>query len=425
MPVLDQDPIPDLAVRASASRDRRQRLAPAIVLGAETASLGVVRALGRHGVPVVVLHYGATDTAHRSRYVTARARIAPPHEDEAAFVTDVLAAAERYGGGLLIPTSDEAVVAVSRNLSVLADRYTVACTPWEITATFIEKRLTYELAQQIGVACPRTLAPASRDDVLRYAEDARFPCLVKPSRGYRFVVRFHTKMFMVYTREDLLARYDQATAAGCEVVLQEFIPGADGEGVNYNSYWWDGAPLVEFTAVKVRGGPPAVGSPRVVQSRFVPQVLAPGRAILRAMGFSGYACTEFKRDPRDGRLKLMEVNGRHNLSTALAVRCGIDFPWLQYRHLVHGVAPEPTRFEEGVYWIDLLRDVGYSVTRRRAERYPLRDYLRPYLHRHVFAIPAWRDPAPFVWECRTLLARLRGSRRDRPASAAVWTAAKD
>ena len=399
--------------------------APAIVLGAETAGLGVVRALGRHGVPVVVLHYGAADTAHRSRYVTARARICPPHEDEAAFVTAVLAAAERYAGGLLIPTSDEAVVAVSRNLSALAERYIVACTPWEITAMFIEKRLTYELAQRIGVACPRTITPASRDDVLRYAGHARFPCLVKPSRGYRFVARFHTKMFMVYTRDELLARYEQATAAGCEVVLQEFIPGADGAGVNYNSYWWDGEPLVEFTAVKVRSGPPAVGSPRVVESRSVPEALVPGRAILRAMRFSGYACTEFKRDLRDGRLKLMEVNGRHNLSTALAVRCGIDFPWLQYRHLVHGVVPEPTRFEEGVYWVDLLRDLGYSVTRRHSERYRLRDYVRPYVRRHVFAVPAWRDPAPFVWEWLGFVARLRGRRRERPASPAVWTAAQD
>ena len=404
---------------------QRGDLAPAVVLGGETAGLSVVRALGRHRVPVVVLHYGATDTAHRSRYVTARAKVAAPHADEAAFVADLLAAAECYGGGLLVPTSDEAVVAVSRNLSALTDRYTVACTPWEITATFIEKRLTYELAQRIGVPCPRTVAPASRDEVLRYAEHARLPCLVKPSRGYRFVERFHTKMFLVHTREELVARYEQATAAGCEVVLQEFIPGADREGVNYNSYWWDGAPLVEFTAVKVRGGPPAVGSPRVAESRFVPDVLAPGRAILGAMRFSGYACTEFKRDLRDGRLKLMEVNGRHNLSTALAVRCGIDFPWLQYRHLLYGELPQPTRFEEGVYWIDLLRDVGYSVTHRRAERYPLRDYLRPYLRRHVFAIPAWRDPAPFVWECRGLLRRLRGKRAARPSASAVLTAASE
>jgi len=107
------------------------------------------------------------------------------------------------------------------------------------------------------------------------------------------------------------------------------------------------------------------------------------------------------------------------------VRCGIDFPWLQYRHLVHGVVPEATGFEEGVYWVDLLRDLGYSVTRRHSERYRLRDYVRPYLRRHVFAVPAWRDPVPFVWEWLRLLARLRGGRSKRTASPPVWTAAKE
>jgi transcriptional regulator with XRE-family HTH domain len=135
-----------------ARRAPRTGLVPAVVLGAETAALGVVRALGRRGVPVVVLHYGSGDTAHRSRYVVGRARITAPHEDEAGFVADVLAAAARWGGALLLPTSDEAVVAVSRNLSALRERYTVACTPWEITATFIEKRLTYALAERSGVA---------------------------------------------------------------------------------------------------------------------------------------------------------------------------------------------------------------------------------------------------------------------------------
>lgn len=102
---------------------------------------------------------------------------------------------------------------------------------------------------------------------------------------------------------------------------------------------------MEFTAVKVRGGPPTVGSRRVLENRFVPELLAPGRVIVRGMGLSGYACADFKRDPRDGRFKLMEVNGRHNLSTALAVRRGIAFPWIQYRHLMHGVLPQPAGFE--------------------------------------------------------------------------------
>ena len=379
---------------------------PVLVVGAQTAGLGVVRSLGRRRIPVVVLHYRSSDVAHLSCYATASVRVPAPDRDEAAFLRAVVELSAAYGGGAIVPTADEAVVAVSRHCEVLARHFTVACTPWDVTARFIEKRRTYELAAAVGVPCPHTVAPATRADAEHYAVTAAFPCLVKPSRGDRFVARFGTKMFRATNARELLDGYDRAIAAGCDVVLQEFIPGSDGDGVNYNSYWVDGRPAAEFTAVKVRGGPPRLGSPRVLVSRRVPDVLEPGRAILRALRFSGYACTEFKRDARDGQLKLMEVNGRHNLSTALAVRCGIDFPWLQYRHLVLGETPRPESFTEGVYWIDLLRDVGYSLGSRRRESFGLGGYLRPYGGPRVFAIPSGDDPMPFVKECASLMGKL-------------------
>jgi D-aspartate ligase len=390
---------------------------PVLVVGAQTAGLGVVRSLGRRRIPVVVLHDKSSDVAHLSCFATASVRVPPPDRDEAAFVRAVLELSAAYGGGVIVPTGDEAVVAVSRHYDVLARHFTVACPPWEVTARFIEKRRTYELAAAVGVACPRTIAPATREDAEEYAETATFPCLVKPSRGDRFVARFGTKMFRATNALELLDGYDRAMDAGCDVVLQEFIPGADDQGVNYNSYWVDGRPAVEFTAVKVRGGPPRLGSPRVVVSRRVPEVLEPGRAILRAMRFSGYACTEFKRDARDGRLKLMEVNGRHNLSTALAVQCGIDFPWLQYRHLVFGETPAQRPFTEGVYWIDLLRDLAYSFARRGGEQFGLATYLRPYAGPRVFAIPSGDDPMPFVKECAGLVGKLVRPRLAAPGPA--------
>ncbi|HKC47198.1 MAG TPA: hypothetical protein VKB63_06310 [Gemmatimonadales bacterium] len=379
---------------------------PVLVVGAQTAGLGVVRSLGRRRIPVVVLHYKSGDIAHLSRFATASVRVPPPDRDEAAFVRAVLELSASYGGGVIVPTADEAVVAVSRHRDVLTRHFTVACTPWDVTARFIEKRRTYELAAAVGVPCPRTVAPATREDAEQYAETAAFPCLVKPSRGDRFVARFGTKMFRATNAIELLDGYDRAIEAGCDVVLQEFIPGSDADGVNYNSYWVDGRPAAEFTAVKLRGGPPRLGSPRVLVSRRVPEVVEPGRAILRALRFSGYACTEFKRDARDGQLKLMEVNGRHNLSTALAVRCGIDFPWLQYRHLVFGETPLPGPFAEGVYWIDLLRDIGYSLGRRNGEHFDLGAYLRPYAGPRVFAIPSGDDPMPFVKECAGFVGKL-------------------
>lgn len=48
-------------------------------------------------------------------------------------------------------------------------------------------------------------------------------------------------------------------------------------------------------------------------SAAVPEIVEPGRRIVRGMGIEGFANVEFKRDERDGRYKLMEVSGRANL----------------------------------------------------------------------------------------------------------------
>jgi predicted ATP-grasp superfamily ATP-dependent carboligase len=295
------------------------------------------------------------------------------------------------------------LAAVSRNKAVLEQHYIVACTEWDITRLFIEKRHTYALAEKVGVPAPKTLIPHSVEQVEEYAQNIEFPCLVKPSQSHLFYAHFGCKMFEVQNVDEMIAIFKQSDEAGLEVMLQEYIPGEDADGANYNSYFWDGRPLAEFTAKKIRNGPPWFGSTRVAISKWIPEVIEPGRRITEAMGFYGFSCTEFKKDSRDGVYKLLEVNGRHNLSSSLAVRCGMNFPWLEYRHLVEGELPGKSDFEKGIYWIDTFRDVGYTFKHLRQERYSLAYYLRPYLGPRVFAIIDRQDPRPFFQKCQNSL----------------------
>lgn len=371
----------------------------AIVLSGQTMTLGVVRALGAAGVPVVVVHYDEKDTAHTSRFVHDRVVAPDPEQDEAAFIDFLLRRAPEWRDGVLIPTSDESVVAASRHKARLEPHFRVACTSWEVTRRYIEKATTYSLARSAGVTVPWTLVPRSLQEAMDYASKCAYPCLLKPSQGHLFYSRFGKKMFRAEDAEQLIAGYRRATDAGLEVMLQEIIPGGDREVVNYNAYVVDGQPLVEFTARHIRNAPPQLGSPRVAVSEHIPEVLEPGRAVLRAIGFEGYACTEFRRDIRTGQYVLMEVNGRHNLSTSLAVRCGINFPLIHYRHVGLGEVPRPHRFRTGLYWIDIPRDVAYSIKHLFEERYWPWQYLAPYFRPHVFAICDVHDMRPF---CRRL-----------------------
>jgi len=375
------------------------KMKPAVVLSGHTMALGVVRSLGIKGVPVIMVHYDEKDMGHVSKYITHSFISPHPERQEEQFVDFLVESAERFKGGVLFPVSDETVVAVSRHKDRLKKHYIIACPEWDIVSQYIDKKYTYTLADASSVPAPKTIVPQSLDDVINYSQQVDFPCLVKPSQSHLFYAHFKRKMFPVDNADQMISIYQQADAAGLEVMLQEIIPGDDVDVVNYNAYFWDGQPLVEFTSEHIRNAPPWWGSPRVALSKSIPEVIEPGRKILQAMKFYGYACTEFKKDARDGLYKLMEVNGRHNLSTLLSVHCGINFPWLQYRHLVENEIPAASDFKTDIYWVDITRDVGYSLLYLRQERYSLAQYLRPYFKPHVFAIFDLSDIRPFIKRC--------------------------
>jgi predicted ATP-grasp superfamily ATP-dependent carboligase len=388
------------------SVNQEYTLKPAIVLSSHTMGLAVIRALGVMGVPIVVVVYEEKeDMGCTSKYVREKIPALHPEKFEDQFIDVLVKCAGRLGGSLVIPTTDETLAAVSRHKTVLERHYLVACTEWNITEQFIDKKCTYSLADAIGVPAPKTTVPHSAEDVERYSRAIQYPCLVKPCQSHSYYHRFKRKMTRVENLEQMLVAYQEATDAGLEIMLQELIPGDDTQGVNYNSYFWNGEPLIEFTAEKVRNAPAGLGSPRVAVSKHIPEVLEPGRKILQAMGFYGFSCTEFKRDERDGIYKLMEVNGRHNLSGLLAVHCGINFPWMHYKHLVCGELPSACDYQTGVYWIDIIRDIGYSLRCFSKERYSLSQYIQPYHSPHIFAILDMRDPKPFMQRCINLAKR--------------------
>lgn len=390
-------------------------MVPAIVVSGSTHGLGVVRSLGRQGVPVDVVSFDRRDVATSSRFVRDVIR-APHPDDEAAFLAVLLDAADRRPGALLVPASDAALGLVARHKPRLEDAGLIVASDGEdVTETLLNKARTFALASSAGVPGPATFTPSDEEDVRRFCASAEFPAVLKPELSHVYRQLVGVKWTRLESTDDAVRAYAVARSLDLEVVLQELIPGDELCGAVYNSYFWDGEPLVEFTSRKIRNSPPDTGSPSVVVSEWIPEVAEQGRRLLQAAKFSGYSCTEFKRDPRDGEYKVMEVNARHNLSSLLATRCGLNFPWMQYQHLVDGVVPEQRDYEQGVYWIDITRDIrnvrhylgrpGYSVGR----------FLTPYRRSRVFAVLDSHDIGPAAARgldtARVMAARVGGRLR--------------
>ena len=372
---------------------------PAIILSSHNTGLSVIRSLSAVNVPIVVVCYSKRDMGYVSKYVKEVIWTPHPENKEGEFIELLMGNGERYKGSMLIPCDDETLVAVSKHKELLGKYFIVACTEWSVTERLIDKQYTYELAETIGVPCPRTIMPSIPGDLEQRCAGLHYPCLVKPCQSHKYLAQFNIKMRKVEDYDHLRQMHQEASDVGLEVVIQEYIPGDDSHSVNYNSYFWDREPLVEFTAVKVRQSPPSFGVPRVVMSKDISEIIEPGRAFLKGLGYYGYSCTEFKKDPRDGIYKLMEVNGRYNRSGILSTRCGINFPALEYQHLLHGVAPKRSNFIKGIYWIDSTKDIFTSIKYFFREGFSLVDYIKPYCKPNIYAVLDEKDIRPFLKRC--------------------------
>lgn len=382
---------------------------PALVLSSGAAGLAVVRGLGERKVPVVVVHWDEGDLGAASRHTVGTVLVPEPERRDDAFVEALLALAERFSNAVVVPTSDDAVKDVARRRDDLSRHYSVACPPWSVVERFVDKRHTYAIAERAGVAIPRTLVPERLEDLDAFDAEVEYPCLVKPRESHLYSAAFGRKMTTVHSLAEMREAFGAASAAGLTVLVQELIPGPDTNGVTHNAYRADGRILAECTARKVRLAPPRFGRPRVALSTAVAGVIAPARALLEALGHEGMACTEFKLDPRDGTFKLMEVNGRHNHSGMLAIRAGVNFPWIEYRHRTTGEHPGALRAEDGLYWIHEAHDLQHSLRRAGRDGASVRELARPWARRHTFAITDRSDPGPTWKAALRVLTRVDGA----------------
>lgn len=374
----------------------RNKNNPAIIIGGKAIALSGIRSLGKRGIPIVYLYYDVLDVAAKSKYVTQKMFVPDAENSQKEFIDTLIKNSKNFGNGVIFPCTDEALIAVSKFKKQLEKFYTIISADWEVVQKIIEKKNTYDCAENIGVPYPKTFLPQSREDVSKYADQVSFPCLVKPSQGHQFENNLGKKMTMANNKNELLEGYDEAVGMRYEVIIQEFIKGKDKNNASYFSYKVGNEFYLESTARKVRNDPPETGSPRVSVTEHIPEIISSSRKILTELNFEGYSCVEFKEDPIDNSFKLMEINGRLNLSLQQLITAGIDYPWLIYNHRINGEIPGKQQCKEGIYWIDITRDITRSIQFHKKEKYSLIEYIKPYLSKHVFAIFSFRDPLPFI-----------------------------
>ena len=300
-----------LSKSQSIEAGRQASMIGAIVVGGDYQGLGIVRSLGGRGIPVCVV-----DDEHSisrfSRYTT-RAITVPDLRDEKRTVDTIIEIGQRWDlrGWALYPTRDETVAAFSRQRSQLTDRFRVPTPDWNTVKWFWDKRKTYRLANELDIPTPTTWYPRGLEELEQIT--AEFPLAVKPAIKEHFFYATKAKAWRANNHvelRDLFQHLPPRMDPG-EVMIQDLIPGDGNHQFAYCAFFKDQRAIGSMVVRRSRQHPPEFGrASTFVETVDLPIIEELSERFLRAINYYGLVEIEYKLDSRDGRYKLLDVNGR-------------------------------------------------------------------------------------------------------------------
>lgn len=372
----------------------------AVVLDLSATGVGIVRSLKKKGITVYAFDSKEKYTIGKTRHATCGVCPHPVSEEVELrqFLID-------FGKKLtekpvLYAGSDDFVHLMSKYRNELCRYYRFLLPEPSIVEAVLDKRLTYDLAVRHHVPCPKVIVIHDEKQLADIIQEITFPCILKPvySANFRKRIgpRLYKKVIQVEKASQLRETYRFYRQFG-ELMVQELIPGDESNIYSVKTFFDDQMQLTGmYMNQKIHQFPPHFGSSAMVLSKRDEEVIQKATSFLTKLQFKGLAITEFKRDPRDGELKFIEINSRIGLTQRLSTACGVDLAYLYYLSLTNQHPQPVIDQKEGVKWIYFVRDFISFLEKRRKKQMTTSQWIKGLSGKKVEALFSWDDPFPFI-----------------------------
>lgn len=389
---------------------------PVIVLGGDTTALSIARSLGRRGIQVHGV--GVAPWVRASRFLHDLPVTVPagtrPEDAWAAHLLGPDVPAE-LAGAVVLAGSDVGLTAIAQHRQALAARYRLDESDLAAQLAMLDKLATYTKAREADVPTPLFWQVDDAADLERHRPELVYPLIVKPLLSHEFKARFPgiRKFRVVEDWTALRQAHAELAGAGIAVMLVERIPGGDEQLCSYATYLdAAGDPTYDFVKRVVRRYPPGEGLAchHVTDqgSAQAAEVKELALRLLKHVGLRGVANVEFMRDPRDGRLKLIECNARFSAADPLPTAAGLDLPFHVYSRVLGRPHDMPSSYPDGLRMIYPTDDLRAFLALRRAGQLDAGGWARSLAHRQVLPVLRLNDPAPAAARAWSRVAKIGG-----------------
>ncbi len=361
--------------------------------------LGTIRSLGRLGIPVFAVQQNIFAPVCASRYLAGRflsKKRGISNESFLKYMATIARSLDRPT--ILLPADDLSAILIAENADILAPGFLFARQPPTLPRTLANKRNLYHLCQRLGVACPQTFFPETREELLEIAARQRFPVVVKAAEPW-LLPKGCKSVAIVRRLQDLIAYYDNfmQQSPATTLMIQEMISAEGSEDWIVHGYCGSNSePLVLFTGIKLRSYPAFAGPTTLARSVRNDALQRQATELFAAIGYRGIMDLDWRFDGRDGRYKLLDFNPRLGAQFRLfSTDLGIDVARALHLDLT-GRPPCVGRPVEGRTFILDLHDMLASLGYWRNGSLTMKEWVRSLQGPHERAWYAADDPLPFL-----------------------------
>lgn len=280
------------------------------------SALSAIRALGRQGIYVCGGEKTRFATGFFSKYCRKRFVYPDPVKKEKEFVEFILDLIKKEKFDAIIPMTNETLIPLSKNKKEISKYAGFPFQSYEKLMDAFDKSKTMAIAEKSKIPIPKTRVVYNKTQI-----SENFPFVIKPITGSG-----SRGLFIIKNKKVLDEILDKIKFP---CLLQEFIPMKGEIGVY--TLFDKGKPVALTVQRRIRSYPISGGPSTLRESVIDREAEKLAFKLLEDMKWDGVAMVEFRRDSRDNKLKLMEINPRFWGSLELSVIAGVNFPYLLYK----------------------------------------------------------------------------------------------
>ncbi|SMC50242.1 Predicted ATP-dependent carboligase, ATP-grasp superfamily [Desulfocicer vacuolatum DSM 3385] len=385
-----------------------------ITEGENRSSLAATRSLGRAGYRVMVTGGKRKNISSASRFCSLSFQMPSPEAEPKKFIQAMEELLDKENIDYVLPMTEPALFLLSQKDKGRFGKTRIIDESSTKLAAVFDKLHVFKLAIKKNIAVPKTSFISTPFDFFDLLEkgDFDFPVVIKPgmSKIYHDTGFVSTQVCYAEDQSSLMQWYERHGTTVGPFMVQEKI---DGPGTGLFTLFDTDKHLALFSHRRLLEKPPSGGISVYSESvPLDPEMVEASRILLSEVRWQGVAMVEFKRDARDGKAKLMEINGRLWGSLQLAVQSGVDFPLLLMTYMEKGLFPNrPPRYEIGtrLVWILGLLDhflIRIKPGRKKASIAPIRPSAWKAFQKTWFDVLDPRDLGPFLFEIQSYATQL-------------------